>query len=352
MNEQKLKNKILKVLFIGLGGAGQRHLRNLYTALDGKIDVYAIRYRNSQFVLNDNFEIQDCERLDDKYQIKLVSSVDEAYEKGIRVVFICNPTAFHHEFLKSAVKCGMDVFIEKPLSDSVEYVRELLLMNGNERVFIGYQFRYHPCIQMTKKVLSSGAIGKVVSANFWVADDIRNWHPYEDYRNLYASRKEMGGGVILTQIHEIDYIRYLLGKPASIYAVAGHFSNLEVDVEDVANIMFIYGGNGHIVPIHLYEDYLQSPSRRGGVIIGDNGKIEFDLISFQMQVFSRSKECQKYVFKSDMQKLFIEELKEFLRMVFDDLKCSPIPLKEGIEDLEIVDSIKKSAVSGVPELLT
>ena len=86
------------------------------------------------------------------------------------------------------------------------------------------------------------------------------WHPYEDYRALYAARADLGGGVVLSQIHEFDYLYALFGLPRRLFAIGGHLSHLEIDVEDVASTLMEFNVDGHILPVHLQQDYLQRPA--------------------------------------------------------------------------------------------
>ena len=46
-----------------------------------------------------------------------------------------------------------------------------------------------------------------------VGSDVRLWHPYEDFRDLYACRSELGGGVLYTECHEIAVVLKILGLP-------------------------------------------------------------------------------------------------------------------------------------------
>ena len=70
-----------------------------------------------------------------------------------------------------------------------------------------------------------------------VGEYLPGWHTYEDYRQMYASRADLGGGVILSQIHELDYLYWLFGLPKRVFALGGHLTRLEVDVEDIASIL-------------------------------------------------------------------------------------------------------------------
>lgn len=335
----------LKVLFVGLGGIGQRHLRNIVSLLNNNLEIYALRKRNNQEVLDNNLKIIKSERLNEHYNICCVNTVEEAYEKGVKIVFICNPTSMHKEVLRSAINAGCFTFIEKPIADSLEEVEVLLMENSkSNRVFVGYQNRYHPCIMQAKRSIDSLTIGKIISVQAVVGECVRNWHKYEDYTKLYACRKELGGGVVLTQIHELDYLYYFFGMPKSVYAIGGHLSDMPINVEDVASILMKYKTSNSEFPVAISEDYLQIPSRRYCRILGTQGKIEFDL--------SENTFCQydydgnmiiNETYSFDRNDMFISEMKEFFHVINGGNPS--ITLEDGVASLKIALAIKESIES-------
>lgn len=121
----------------------------------------------------------------------------------------------HMEVLEKAIKAGCNVFIEKPIAPNLEGVKEIerLLSENRNTVFVGYQNRFHPCIVKAKELIDRQEIGNIVSVNAEIGECVKNWHKYEDYRTMYACRKDLGGGVVVTQIHELDYLYYFLAYP-------------------------------------------------------------------------------------------------------------------------------------------
>lgn len=338
----------MKVLFIGLGGIGQRHLRNIKSLMGEGVELYAYRTRNAQFVLDGQLQIIENEKLNEKYSLKLVNSPEEAYRDGIKTVFICNPTSMHMKFLEEAVRSDCDIFIEKPISHNMRGIKRLeeeIQHRGNV-VFVGYQNRYHPCIKKVKELIEGFCIGDIVSMRVEIGESVRNWHRYEDYRKMYACRKELGGGVIVTQIHELDYLYYLFGMPVSVYALGGHLSDLEIDVEDVADILMEYRIAGKKVPITVHEDYLQVPSRRGGLILGTDGKIEFNLLTAELYVYDRNGAiiCEEK-FDFERNDMFLEEMRDFLYAVKRE-KQSDISFTDAKGSLIMASAAKDSIEAG------
>lgn len=335
----------MKVLFLGLGGAGQRHLRNLRELAIPNLEVYAVRTLRRQQILDCKFNICDG-TLDEKYKIVNFRTLEEALGKGMDVVFISTPTSMHIDAALLAVKSGCHVFIEKPLSNSLDKLEEFekYVKQNNVCVMTGYQNRFHPCILETKNILERKLIGEIISVNAEVSTDVRKWHTYEDYRNLYAVRSSLGGGVVLTQSHELDYIQFLFGMPSRVYAVGGQLSDLECDVEDCVSIMMEYEKNGKRVPIHIYEDFIQNPATRTCKIVGTKGKVLFDLMNASLQVYDDTGTLvinKKFNLVGDV--LFKKELKEFFGAI-DTNREPNISLHESINCQIIAHAILESLV--------
>ena len=164
---------------------------------------------------------------------------------------------------------------------------------------------------------------------------------------MYASRQDLGGGVILSQIHEMDYLYWLFGLPRSVYALGGHLSRLEVDVEDTADILMNFNVDGHPVPVSLHEDYLQRPPSRGCTVIGDAGKILLDFPSLTVTVFDgEGKQVENSSFK-DFQRnnMFLDETRHFI----DALQGKSTPLvsvREAAHSLRMALAARESLATG------
>ncbi len=71
----------------------------------------------------------------------------------------------------------------------------------------------HPGLQKIEEWINQDKLGKIYSVQVDLGEYLPDWHPWEDYRQSYAARADQGGGVVLTLIHELDYLHWLFGKP-------------------------------------------------------------------------------------------------------------------------------------------
>ncbi|TGE35388.1 Gfo/Idh/MocA family oxidoreductase [Desulfosporosinus fructosivorans] len=339
----------MKVLMVGLGGIGQRHMRNLKSILGSKVSFSAYRVQGLNLTVTDQMTVNEGINLEQEFNITVYSDLDQALDEKPDIVFVTNPTSEHMKVALAAAKVGCDLFIEKPLSHSYENVTELIQTVADRKIvcYVGFQNRFHPCLQLLHQLLSEKAVGRILAVNAEVGEFLPGWHPYEDYRQMYASRSDQGGGVILSQIHEIDYLYWLFGAPRRVFALGGKLSKLAIDVEDVASMMLECASEGQVIPIHIHADFIQKPASRGCKIIGDEGKIVVDLIGNSLYMYSRNGDLlRKTVFDDFVRnEMFLKEISEFLTCIENRSK-SFISVEDGAISLKIALAAKESMVTG------
>ncbi len=341
----------MKALFVGLGSIGQRHLRNLRCIAGDSIDVIAFRSKNYTPVLDEQQQVIENTDLAQHYKIREFDDLDQALGDKPDIAFITNPSQHHVNVAIKAAQAGCHLFIEKPLSVDTDRIDELMDLVHHKKLtaIVAYQYRFHPGLTQVAQWLKNKIIGQPVSATLVQGDYLPQWHPYEDYRDSYASHKELGGGVLLTQIHEFDNALHLFGLPHRIFALGGKLSQLEINVEDTASVLMECEYEGKILPVTILTDFLQSPPVRKYTIVGENGRIFLDLIDSNASLTNRKTgktEFHDYKgFKRNQ--LFVDELKYFLQAISE--KTAPlINIKTGLESLRMALAARKSIETGEP----
>jgi predicted dehydrogenase len=341
----------MKVLMIGLGGIGQRHTRNLRALLSNGVEIMAYRVRRQMHVVTPTMGADTNRNVENEYAIRTFSDLEEALAQKPDVAFICNPSSLHVPVTLACVQADCDVFIEKPLSDSMRGIDELIHAADEHKVIamVGYQLRFHPCLRALAETVKSGILGSLLGVRATVGEYLPNWHPYEDYRQMYAARADLGGGVVLSQIHEFDYLYSLFGVPSRIYALGGHWSDLEIDVEDAASMLMECSFAKRPLPVQLHQDYLQSPPSRQCEVIGDRGRVVMDLHALTVSVFTRGKTTPEIRNFSGFERnqLFIDQLKHFLDCAKSRTK-PVVDLHDGLQSLRMALAAKKSIEAHEP----
>jgi predicted dehydrogenase len=319
------------LLLVGAGSVGTRHLANLRSL--GCDDVLLYRSRRGPGRLAPSETT--------------VVDLAAALERAPRAALICNPTALHLPVALAAARAGCHLFVEKPLSHSMDGVAELAaeVAARGLRVLVGYQFRFHPGLQQVKAWLEDDAIGEVASARARWGEYLPGWHPGEDYRTGYSARRDLGGGVVVTLSHPFDYLRWLLGEVVEVQAQIAQRSGLDLDVEDTAHVLLRFA-SGALATVSL--DYVERPAAHRLHLVGRKGLISWDGITGQALL--RDAGSGRVVRADpppgfDRNGMFLAEMRHFLDCVYR--QATPAcGLDEGIAVLRIALAAKRSALEG------
>jgi len=320
----------MKILIIGGGSIGQRHLRNL------------------KDIGIENISILDVDKkrlpvLEEKYRVKTHKNLGNALKEKWNAIFICTPPSSHIEIALKATATRTPLFIEKPLSDNLKNIPKLIakIKKNKIPVMIGYNLNFHPHFQEIKKILKEKILGQIWGVKAEYGSYLPDWHPWEDYRKGYSAQKRLGGGIILDDIHEIDYLYSLFGKVKKIFTWAGKLSDLEINTEDYAEIILLFE-NGVVGQIHM--DYLQRMPSRNLKIIGEKGTLSWDIRKSELSYFLvKDKKWQIHRIKDfDYNQTYLNEIRHF----FDCLKKKKhfvTDINRGYQTLKIALAAKKSA---------
>ena len=311
-----------KILIVGFGSIGKRHYNNLKT----------IGYKNISIVRSGKGSIKAEINDDDKIYYDL----DEALRIEPEIVFITNPTSYHIDSALKAAKAGCHIFIEKPVSNSINKCDKLLAIIEEKKLItmVGFQFRYHPLLLGLKSMLNEGELGDIFYVNSFYGEYLPDWHPWEDYKLSYSAKDDLGGGVILTLSHPIDYLLWLFGEIDKIQSLYKKSKSIKTNVpDDIAdiNILFKSGQIGHV---HL--DYIKRPPAHFLEVFGEKKSVKIDFLNGSMDMTSkRGKIVKKFVNSSFKRNdMYISELRHF----FDSIKSNSktdLSLEEGLKSLEI-----------------
>ena len=321
----------MKILIVGFGSIGKRHIQNLLKLNDIEIIVCT---KQSKF---GNL----------KKHCKFYTKLDDAIKEEPNVAIIANNTSDHVKTAIQLSKIGLDLFIEKPLSHNFSGVKTLTKLIHQKKLItmMGCNLRFHQSIIKIKELIDQKQIGKIISVQAESGSYLPDWHPYENYKKSYAARNDLGGGVVLTCIHEIDYLYWLLGNVKSVFSVTGQFGNLNITSEDLSAIIMKFQ-NGTIGELHL--DYLQKSPIRRCKLVGTKGIITWDSDSNIVKFFDVKKNY--WINKSKIKKynrnlMYEKEISYFIDCVKKREKTIN-PIEQGIRTMKIALAIKKSSKLG------
>ena len=321
----------MKIAIIGYGSIGKRHVQNLLSIPNTEIIICT-----KQMITNPSPK-----------KVRIVNSISDCLKEKPDAGIVANITNLHVQTAIKLANAGVDLFIEKPLSASLNNTKDLFDIIIKKKLItqMGCQMRFHKCIKKIKELISSNRIGKIFSVKVENGSFLPDWHPYENYSKSYPARDDLGGGVVLTCIHEIDYLYWMFGDVSEVFSITGKFSNLKISADDLSTSIIKFKNN---VVAELHLDYFQKPFFRSCKIIGTKGTIYWDSDTNIVKLYDNSKNKWIEILKwSNYNKnlMYKEEMVHFLTCV-KKRKPTINPIQnDGLITLQIGLAIIKSSKS-------
>lgn len=320
----------MNVLVIGYGAIGKRHVDNL------------LKMKEIDKVTICSSHLDSFQNHPEKERLNLLRSLDElspmtSKERQFDFAIIANETYKHIETANTLAAFGINLFIEKPVSDSVTKAISLkkIAEKSDIKIYVGYNFRFLGALQYIKNQISKGVIGSLYFAEIEVGQHLPSWRPLSDYRGSYSARKEQGGGAALDLSHEIDYMRYLFGDPVSWKIMKSKVSDLDINSEDIFKGIYQFS-NGFLCSVNT--DYLRHHKKRGINIVGSKGILGCDFVKKYIKMQKNSGEISliedAHLF--DVDESYKSELNNFIECIEKD-KTPQITLDDGIEVLKLIE---------------
>ena len=249
----------MKVLVLGGGSIGRRHLENLAVLGVSKRAVV---------------EIDDEQRGSLVGMAEAFSTLEEGLAWQPSAVVVATPTALHLDQARHCANRGCHLFIEKPLSFSLEGLDELTreVERRGLVTLVGCNMRFHPGPAALKRLLEEGVVGDVVAARLNAGSYLPLWRPLQDYRQSYSASGR-SGGAILDFIHELDAALWLFGPATVIAAAHRPATAINLDTDGLAEILLQHG-SGVLGSVHM--NFVQRDYRRNYRVIGSEGSLEWD----------------------------------------------------------------------------
>ena len=312
----------MRILVVGCGSIGTRHIRNLLAMGYKDLVVYDVDEKVRQAVAA-------------RYRISACNSVRRELDRT-NMAMICTPANTHVPLALLGLSKRNAVFIEKPLSTTLAGVDRLKKM-ARGKVMIGFNVRYHPMVLALKRLV--GTMGQIYSAHMEYAYYLPGARA-RPYASGYAAKKAQGGGVILDHLHEIDYAIALFGAVRSVFASAQKVSKLNIQTEDTADIVLRFKA-GFTCSVHL--DYLQRTYSRAIKIVAEHGVVEGNFATGILSVKRYDKKAMTRRFPKDFDDTYKQELRHFINSL-NKGKKPDIGVEEALPSLKVALAAKKSVL--------
>ena len=303
----------MNILIVGLGSIGKKHLSVIYT-LYPMANIFALRSKRKSI----------------KYENVInIYSIDEL-EINIDFVIISTPTYLHENDIIKFSKLGCPLFIEKPVLHNLKNIDSInnILFSNNIKTYVACNMRFHPGIIHLKNFIDNNK-SKINEVNVYFGSYMPNWRNGIDFRENYSSHEDMGGGVHLDLIHELDYCIWIFGFPKSIKSVFRKVSSLEINSVDYTNYILFYDDFN----LNIKLNYYRIDTKREIEILTNDTTLIYDLI--HNNVFDNKSKQILYHEDFTMMDTYNNQMKYFLENINNNQQTIMNNFEESIKILKI-----------------
>ena len=322
-----------RVLIVGYGSIGQRHLKIVRERLpDASIMVF--RHQATA-------DLPEMANL-------VTSSINDIYSFQPEAAIIANPAPFHMQFAKELIDMGCHLLIEKPISDKSDDVVDLLQRVRAAGVVcqVGYNLRYLPSLSQFRNFINENLVGQPLSIRCEVGQYLPSWRSDNDYRHGVSARSDLGGGVMLELSHEIDYLCWIFGEVDWVSSWFGHVSDLDIDVEDTAHLNLGFKSKEFNKPViaNLNMDFIRRDATRNCTVIGSNGSLHWNGLTGVINIYrpGNNNWGEYLTMPHQRDDSYRTQWEHFLTSIANS-KTSLVGIKASIMVLKIVEAAKASA---------
>jgi len=249
----------MKLLVVGLGSMGRRRLRNL-TYLGGQ-ELAGVEPRGDR-----------AATVAGEFDIPIFPTVEQAMGWAPEALVISTPPDRHTEYALAAARAGLPFFTEASVVSNgmEELIAEVQSRGGMAAP--SCTMRFHPAVQTLRERLMGGAIGRPLGIVHHVGQYLPDWHPWEDYRTFYVSRRETGAAREIVPF-ELNWLVHVFGNVEALTCIRGKASTLDADIDDIYASALLFEGGVHC---SLVVEVLSRPGIRLSRVIGEEGTLIWD----------------------------------------------------------------------------
>lgn len=305
----------MRILIVGLGSIAKKHI-DAILELREDADFFAFRSFSSA---------QEVEGITNLFSWENV----EKYAFDFAIV--SNPTGEHLKTMQQLLHFGIPLFVEKPLFSQIGNEEEEIVKKIGESNLITYvacNLRFLDCLNFIKQKIKDEIVNEV---NIYCGSYLPDWRPGVDFRTVYSANKEMGGGVHIDLIHELDYLYWIFGKPQKSNAFFSSESSLDISAYDYANYRWTYDS----FTANVVLNYYRRDAKRSLEIVCAGGTYSVNLLAnsvvFNNEIIYESEQKTVETYKEQM-KFFMNNIMSGKDAEFNDVNQSYEILKLCIED--------------------
>lgn len=230
----------MNVLIVGLGSIARKHISAI-RELVPEARIYALRSSMSASEIDGIVNLYRLEDINVRFDFAIIS----------------NPTSVHAETIEKLIGLGIPLFVEKPVFGDLghEELVEKVSSSGIQN-YVACNLRFLESVRYLHDYIRTYPERRVNEVNVYCGSYLPDWRPGTDYRQCYSAIPELGGGVNIDLIHDIDYIYWIFGRPEDSVTICRNVSSLGIRAIDYANYILLYPGFTASIVLNYYRrDY-------------------------------------------------------------------------------------------------
>jgi predicted dehydrogenase len=319
---------------IGVGLMGRRHAENLATHVS-----------DARLLAITDADASTRERVARDLATTASASVDELLGRpGLHAVVIASPARFHETHAIAAARAGKDVFVEKPIAQSVDGAARVIAAarDAGVRLQVGFQRRYDAAYAEARKLVASGSLGRPMF-----------------YRGINRDRElpvgtpgSYGRGDVLTEsaIHDLDGARWMLSdEVASVWADLDTIGDHATAPSPNVAMVVLRFGRGAVAHIETLRGARYGYDIRSEVLC-ENGAVMIGGFAQTMLTVLRENERRDDLYPGFLERYgeaYVAELRDFVGGV-RDRRPTAVSGEDGRRALAIALAADRAAATAQP----
>jgi predicted dehydrogenase len=272
---------------------------------------------------------------------------DLIHDDRLDAVVVCAPSYLHEQATVAAAECGRDVLCEKPMGlDAASAQRMLKAVQGRGRILMVAQIlRFWPQYVRIKAMIDAGEIGAIRSIRAYRLNKFPTWAAW------FRDPARSGGCLLDLQVHDIDFIHWILGHPRTVYTVGVQSPTQSWD--HIHTTLTYPGAQASVEASYLMPKAW--PFSTGIHILGTDGAIEYTFrVGTTLGARDRATHCFR-LYKNDgtvteptaaPEDMFAAQLSYFVHRIAERRPPSVCPPEETCQVMRVMTASRQSADSG------
>jgi len=279
--------------------------------------------------------------------VEIYSSFQELIrDNRLDAVIIALPTDLHEKAVVMAAECGRHILCEKAMALDASSARRMLeaAENHHRTLMVAHVLRFWPQYARVKELVDAGEIGSIISV---AAFRLSKYPPWMDW---FRDPARSGGALLDLEIHDVDFVHWILGHPQSVYTVG--IQSPAGAWDHVHTILNYPQAQASIEASSLMPESFPFSTRL--LVVGTRGALEY---TFRVSANVQERESASHYFRlyksggesepaTSSEDAYVAQLRYFVQCVAERQPPRLCPPEESCQVMQVMSALRQSADCG------